>query len=104
MGIEEFTQEFEDRKALELLCMNFPRTKVSILLWSAVDVKTVGMLLTVALKLLVKKKKKKTPPPSPRGTIALQTMATFFFYGDVRKKNSSTSYPKLRFLDQAPKM
>jgi len=41
-----------------------------------------GMLLTVALKLLVKKKKK-TPPPSPRGTIVLQTMATFFFYGDV---------------------
>jgi hypothetical protein len=86
MGIEEFTQELEDRKALELLCMNFPRTKVSILLWSAVDVKTMGMLLTVAVKLLVKKKKKKkkkTPPPSPRGTTALQTMATFFFYGDV---------------------
>jgi hypothetical protein len=44
-----------------------------------------GMLLTVALKLLVKKKKK-TPPPSPRGTTVLQTMATFFFYGDVKKK------------------
>jgi hypothetical protein len=84
MGIEEFTQEFEDRKALELLCMNFPRIKVSILLWSAVDVKNMGMLLTVALKLLVKKKKKKkTLTPSPRGTTALQTMATFFFYGDV---------------------
>jgi hypothetical protein len=81
MGIEEFTQESADRKALELLCMNFPRTKVSILLWSAVDVKTMGMLLTVALKLLVKKKK--TLTPSPRGTTALQTMATFFFYGDV---------------------
>ncbi len=84
MGIEEFTQEFEDRKALELLCMNFPGTKVSILLWSAVNVKTMGMLLTVALKLLAKKKKKKkTLPPSPRGTTALQTMATFFFYVDV---------------------
>jgi hypothetical protein len=84
-GIEEFTQEFENRKALELLCMNFPRTKVSILLWSAVNVKTMGMLLTVALKLLAKKKKKKkkTLPPSPRGTTALQTMATFFFYVDV---------------------